>query len=275
MDFIVGQTYERGTDIHARFGGQRQSGIVTPSEGPYIFLFTGSTGTHYGYSDDWDDDGVFIYTGEGQEGDMTFVRGNRAIRDHAQDGKDLLLFEALGKGKGIKFMGTFACASWEYRRGPDKNGADRQLIVFHLNPVEVVGSGDGTDAPQPSTQQSLSALRDKAYQASTAAVQGQERNAKANYYQRSAAVRDYVLARAKGICEACKELAPFKRTNGTPYLEPHHIRRVSDGGPDDPRWVAAICPNCHRECHFGDNKTQLNAMLLSRVEELENEIGHH
>src|ERR1700746_1774493 len=23
-------------------------------------------------------------------------------------------------------------------------------------------------------------------------------------------------------------------------------RRLSDGGPDHPRWVVAVCPNCHR-----------------------------
>jgi hypothetical protein len=36
-------------------------------------------------------------------------------------------------------------------------------------------------------------------------------------------------------------------------LEPHHIRRLGDGGPDDPRFMGAVCPNCHREIHHGDN----------------------
>jgi len=272
MDFVVGQTYDRRADIHTPFGGQQQSGIVTPAHAPYIFLFTGSSGTDYGYSDGWDQDGVFIYTGEGQVGDMEFVRGNRAIRDHAQNGKDLLLFEALGKSRGIQFIGAFACGSWEYRRGPDKDGADRQLIVFHLNPVEVIGEEDFAPPAQTSEQQSLSELRARAYQASTPAVQGQEHNAKTNYYQRSAAVRDYVLARAAGVCEACKQSAPFKRADGSPYLEPHHIRRVSDGGPDDPRWVAAVCPNCHRACHFGEGKDDINATLSRYVDDLENTV---
>jgi hypothetical protein len=39
------------------------------------------------------DDGVFRYFGEGPLGDMKFERGNRAIRDHIQDGKVLLVFK--------------------------------------------------------------------------------------------------------------------------------------------------------------------------------------
>jgi 5-methylcytosine-specific restriction protein A len=75
---------------------------------PLIFLFTGESGEQYGYEDGWDDNGVFLYTGEGQEGDMEFVRGNRAIRDHALDGKDLHLFQALGKGEGYRYLECIA-----------------------------------------------------------------------------------------------------------------------------------------------------------------------
>jgi 5-methylcytosine-specific restriction enzyme A len=56
---------------------------------------------------------VYLYMGEGQVGDMEFRSGNKAIRDHAANGKDLLLFKALGKGQGYRFLGQFACASWE------------------------------------------------------------------------------------------------------------------------------------------------------------------
>ncbi|MGK5511732.1 HNH endonuclease [Brevibacillus formosus] len=51
------------------------------------------------------------------------------------------------------------------------------------------------------------------------------------------------------MCEACGSEAPFKTAKGGPFLEVHHRRRLSDGGPDHPEWVAAICPNCHRRCH--------------------------
>ena len=34
-----------------------------------------------GYQDAWSDDGFFHLTGEGQNGDMRFIRGNLATRD--------------------------------------------------------------------------------------------------------------------------------------------------------------------------------------------------
>jgi 5-methylcytosine-specific restriction protein A len=48
------------------------------------------------------------------------------------------------------------------------------------------------------------------------------------------------------------------------------MRRVSDGGPDDPCSVAAICPNCHREAHHGERGAALNEKLAAKIEELEN-----
>jgi 5-methylcytosine-specific restriction enzyme A len=64
--FEVGEVYNRRSDIHGPFGGQQQGGISTPSGWPFVFLFTGESGKQYGYEDGWDDNGVFLYTGEGQ-----------------------------------------------------------------------------------------------------------------------------------------------------------------------------------------------------------------
>jgi 5-methylcytosine-specific restriction protein A len=93
------------------------------------------------------------------------------------------------------------------------------------------------------------------------------------YRERSAAVRTYVLARAKGVCECCDREAPFKLHDGSPYLEPHHTKRLADGGPDNPRWVGAICPNCHREVHHGENGKALNDRLQARLGQLEQAAG--
>ena len=95
--FNAGEAYRR-RDLHSRFGGQRQGGISTPKKYPFIFLFTGLTGEHYGYHDEWTQEGSFIYTGEGQIGDMEFVRGNAHVRDSISQGKDLHLFEYVAKG---------------------------------------------------------------------------------------------------------------------------------------------------------------------------------
>lgn len=63
-----------------------------------------------------------------------------------------------------------------------------------------------------------------------------------------------VLIRANGKCETCGGKAPFNRKkDGTPYLEVHHKVKLADGGDDCVHNAIALCPNCHREQHFGEN----------------------
>jgi len=81
------------------------------------------------------------------------------------------------------------------------------------------------------------------------------------------------LARANGNCEGCALPAPFFRSDGTPYLEPHHLRRVSDGGPDHPAHVIALCPNCHRRVHAGADGHTYNATLIAAMPTIEPEIS--
>lgn len=71
-------------------------------------------------------------------------------------------------------------------------------------------------------------------------------------YNRDPDVVAEALCRAESFCEKCKEKAPFlKRSNGKPYLEVHHIIPLSQGGLDSLENVISLCPNCHREIHFG------------------------
>jgi len=51
--FLIGENYSRRDDIHAHFSGQQQGGISTPSEQPFIFLFTGKSGGLFGYENGW------------------------------------------------------------------------------------------------------------------------------------------------------------------------------------------------------------------------------
>ncbi|MBU2569652.1 MAG: HNH endonuclease [Gammaproteobacteria bacterium] len=73
-------------------------------------------------------------------------------------------------------------------------------------------------------------------------------------YIRNPYVVAEVLERAKGACERCKSTAPFKRkSDGSPYLEVHHTVPLSEDGDDTVENAVALCPNCHRELHFGVN----------------------
>ncbi len=71
-------------------------------------------------------------------------------------------------------------------------------------------------------------------------------------YERSPDIVAEALIRADGVCEKCRSPAPFKRKKDeTPYLEVHHKVRLSDDGEDSMENVIALCPNCHREAHYG------------------------
>lgn len=54
---------------------------------------------------------------------------------------------------------------------------------------------------------------------------------------------------ANGVCQLCNNPAPFKNTNGEPYLEVHHIEWLSKGGKDILENTVALCPNCHKRMH--------------------------
>ena len=131
--FIKGQTYRR-RELHEKFGGQQQGGISTPANHKIILLFTGESGEQHGYSDSWSQY-IFFYTGEGQRGDMQFMRGNAAIRDHLKDGKDIHLFAQKEKGQ-VEYIGQMIYKAFHYKDGLDTDGNHRKMIVFELAPAD-------------------------------------------------------------------------------------------------------------------------------------------
>ena len=71
-------------------------------------------------------------------------------------------------------------------------------------------------------------------------------------YKRNPDVVAEVLIRADGICENCQSAAPFRRRkDSSPYLEVHHKIQLAVGGNDTVENAIALCPNCHREMHYG------------------------
>jgi 5-methylcytosine-specific restriction enzyme A len=85
---------------------------------------------------------------------------------------------------------------------------------------------------------------------------------------RDPAVKAWILIQANGICECCSEPAPFKGADGLPYLEVHHVRKLAERGPDLVSNAVAVCPNCHRELHYGEGARQLVERLYARLPRL-------
>jgi len=233
-----------------------------------VIIITGEEGLQHGYADRYRPDGVFEYFGEGQVGDMQLQRGNRAIAEHSTLGKSLLLFRQTADG--IRFEGETVYERHHVERAPDRKGAERNAIVFELRPLEAIA--EIVEGERPSSGITLQDLRQRALVAVGNPSQPSTQSAR-NVYQRSRDVRDYVLARANGKCEGCAAPAPFLRSDGTPYLEPHHLRRLSDGGPDHPAHVIALCPNCHRRVHAGADGPTYNATLIAAMFTIEPEVS--
>ena len=78
--------------------------------------------------------------------------------------------------------------------------------------------------------------------------------------ERSAAVRQAVLRRARGFCELCGERG-FATASGSIYLETHHVISLADDGPDMESNVVAICPRDHRRAHFAAERDELSVRL--------------
>lgn len=135
----------RRVELHETYGGRRQGGISPSKQSPNVFLFTDQArGAIHGYIYDGqnEEDGLYHYTGEGQAGDQRMVQGNRAIRDHAAEGRDLHLFDS--SGGMAKYLGEFEYVD-DYPADAHQTDSQepRKVIVFRLRRL----SGDQTLAP--------------------------------------------------------------------------------------------------------------------------------
>jgi DNA-directed RNA polymerase subunit M/transcription elongation factor TFIIS len=131
---------------------------------------------------------------------------------------------------------------------------------------------ENTTSSDPNRDTDTSKLRKKAVESAVEEVpQGAStKQHETPTYNRSPAVKEYVKARADGMCEGCREAAPFTSKTGEPYLHAHHIHELSDGGSDTPDTVVALCPNCHYRIHHGEDGDEYNQELLQIVQEKEN-----
>lgn len=84
-------------------------------------------------------------------------------------------------------------------------------------------------------------------------------------------VKAWVLKQADGHCECCDKPAPFITAENEPFLEVHHLRRLADRGSDTISNSVALCPNCHREMHYGANKLVLIDSLYKKILRLKRE----
>ena len=99
----------------------------------FYFHFYGQSGDQHGYKDLWENDNVFSYTGEGQFGNMEFIRGNLALRDHLKN--------------VVNFISEMTFFDSNYSETHDSNGNLRRGIKFFLKRIDAVVPYELHDLP--------------------------------------------------------------------------------------------------------------------------------
>jgi len=278
--FTTNQEYDRQDLLDFVGSKQLQSGIIWGDKQPNCVIITsgGSYGEDSGYHDKRNEDGSWLYIGQGSTGDQNVnAKANSLL---VKKERNVLLFstkeptskeirERGTRRKRYKFEGFFDVLSYELVSGQGSRSVDK-LIQFHLIPSENIFNHDNIETPIEESDLNLKELRDR-IKVGNAEYKTQKITVK-EYRQRSAQVKAYALKRANGICELCERPAPFLSAFGEPFLEVHHIQKLADDGPDLPENVCAICPNCHREAHYGglhqEIKQRLTDLIKSKEENL-------
>jgi 5-methylcytosine-specific restriction protein A len=91
-------------------------------------------------------------------------------------------------------------------------------------------------------------------------------------FARDPAVKSWVLQASSGFCEGCDAGAPFLGIDGLPYLEVHHVMPLSSHGSDRVSNAAALCPNCHRRCHYAIDRDEFKLHLYQKIARLVIEV---
>lgn len=282
-NFISGVEYRRQALLEFVGSKQAQSGVIWGTREPGCLICTsgGRHGKKVGYSDEPLPDGSWRYFGQGTVGDQS--TSNPANRKLASGENSVLLFTTReptskevatqgGYGKLFTFRGLFNVGNTDIvipNSGPRKGN---RLLRFLLVPAAENMPLEVLSSKSEGIPQKLSELQAYLNSSPNGAEPGQAKIVE--YRRRSKAVQRYALLRANGSCELCLAPAPFLGTDGAPFLEVHHLKRLADDGPDAPHNVAAICPNCHKAAHYSKYRFDINSKLTEKIEEKEKAISN-
>lgn len=197
-------------------------------------------------------------------------RGERVVKSavyqtlHEQFGRSAKSYEY--RMQNISYVFALLGRRWVEGLKPAKNVGTNVIGTIERAIAKVEGqSGE----PLAQFEHEVEALR-KAMpkQAPTGNAEPAKIQSTSTQFARDARVVAWVLNEAGGKCECCTKDAPFARIDGRPYLEVHHLKRLADGGTDRVSNAIALCPNCHRELHFGINRLDLLSSVYGRIQRL-------
>ena len=274
----VGEKFGNRKDIWKLFGGQYQQGVMKFPGEDFVNVFFKEDGP---YPDEIDTEtGVVEYRGKGLKGEQTLTAGNRLL-ENARLSKSPVRFWYRPVGGAWEFKSWATVFDRENIEEEDVQGnlAMRYLwflvpvISEHkeLWPIEVLESPVNPISP---TEVSLiknprnlladyaRIARDLENNPTSLDFNPKPRSPQPKRRKRA---KDIVIARAQGFCENdnCSGMPPDVKKDGTPIFQVDHIIQLSDGGPDQPDNMIALCPNCHAAKTLGGNRSEMTARLKS------------
>lgn len=221
------------------------------------------------YEDVWEGN-ILYYTGMGQSGDQVLSGNqNKTLFESESNGVSVFLFEVF-EDKKYFYQGEFKLAKKPYQGiQSDVDNKPRKVWIF---PIQSVDFSSPIAVPEELLNQKRS-IRQKQVsklnevellkKIEDAPEKCSSRTIVSNQFERNEYVAEYAKKRAKGICQLCKNKAPFNNNQGEPYLEVHHVVWLSKGGADNIKNTVALCPNCHKKMHILNIKQDVETLHSS------------
>lgn len=275
---IFGKTYSNA-EIAEIFGCSPQGGMRRSHKTNTLVLLA----KHHRalYNDQWTEDGILYYTGEGKRGNQKLNKQNKTLANSNESDINVFLFESF-EDNIYYFSGeVYLAEKWYEDQELDELFEMRKVFKFPLKRKtanNLIISEDILIKCEKQKNKKISLLPLKTVKA-LAKKNGSKiskRQALATNYYRDPYVADYTKRRAKGICDLCNLQAPFKNKLGEDYLEEHHVKMLSQGGPDEIYNTVALCPNCHRQIHINKDITdqkKLQKKIKEYLKEDKDEIS--
>ncbi len=220
-------------------------------------------------SEKWSEDELkaavlaYVEMREKQASGEKFVKKEYYASLHKSYGRTLKSYEY--RMQNISHVFELQGRSWVKGLAPLRNVGSNVIGKLEQLIAEAEGQELGTNAAFHS---SVAKTKAKAEKPPKGNLKPPTQKKPVTQFIRDPEVVAWVLSIAKGHCEICTLPAPFTRTDGSPFLEVHHIIRLADGGSDTVNNAVAACPNCHRHLHYGADRELVADKLRETIPRL-------